>query len=70
MSHLIHTARELSQKAAGQSVVPIDCVVLPVRRDNPRAINFYEKCGFELLSDVVRQEAHQVMKLWIGESGN
>jgi ribosomal protein S18 acetylase RimI-like enzyme len=64
MSHLIHEAREMSREAA--SGVRAEWLVLMVHRDNRRAINFYQKCGFDLIPNVVRHEDHLVMKLWIG----
>ncbi len=70
MSHLIHAAQEMSQETAAQSGTPIDWLVLMVHQENRRAIKFYEKCGFELIPDVLRQKNHRVMKLWIGESGS
>ena len=36
-----------------------------VHQDNQRAIKFYEKCGFELIPDVVRRNDHLVMKLCV-----
>ena len=68
MSHLLNAARQMSQETAAQSGTPIDWLVLIVHRDNVRAVRFYEKCGFELVRDVVRHKDHLVMKLWIGES--
>jgi GNAT superfamily N-acetyltransferase len=70
MAHLLNAAREMSQEAAAKSGNPIDWLVLLVHRDNQRAIKFYEKCGFELIPDVMRHKDHLVMKLWIGESGS
>ncbi len=65
MSHLIHAAREMSQETAVAAGAPINWLVLMVHRENRRAIHFYEKCGFELIPDVLRQQDHLVMKLWI-----
>jgi ribosomal protein S18 acetylase RimI-like enzyme len=51
------------------STTPLGWLVLLVHRDNRRAIKFYEKCGFELILDVVRHKDHFVMRLWIGAIG-
>jgi len=51
------------------STTPMGWLVLLVHRDNRRAIKFYEKCGFELIPDVVRHKNHFVMRLWIGAIG-
>jgi ribosomal protein S18 acetylase RimI-like enzyme len=67
MSHLMSAAREMSRDAATQSGKAIDWLVLMVHRENHRAIRFYEKCGFELVTGVMRHGDHLVMKLWIGE---
>jgi ribosomal protein S18 acetylase RimI-like enzyme len=40
--------------------------VLMVHRDNQRAIEFYDQCGFEWIPNVVRND-HLLMKLWIGD---
>jgi ribosomal protein S18 acetylase RimI-like enzyme len=66
MSHLIYEAQQI---ACGEGS-DIEWLVLLVHRENQRAIRFYEKCGFELIPDVVRRSNHVVMKLWIGESDN
>ena len=58
----------MSRETAAQSGTPIDWLVLMVHRDNQRAVRFYEKCGFEVIPDVVRHQDHLVMRLWIGES--
>ena len=68
ISHLINAAREISHETAAQSAKPAQWLVLMVHRDNQYAIRCYEKCGFELIPDVVRRNDHLVMKLWIGES--
>jgi ribosomal protein S18 acetylase RimI-like enzyme len=67
MSHLVSEAKAMSRQAADEAGAPIVWLVLLVRRDNRRAIRFYEKCGFELIPGVVRRNDHLVMKLWIGE---
>jgi ribosomal protein S18 acetylase RimI-like enzyme len=67
MSHLIHAAVEMSHQAE-LSDTPIDWLILMVHNDNLRAIKLYEKCGFELVPDVLRRNNHRVMKLWIGDA--
>ena len=66
MSHIISEAHAISQEA-GKSGKPIDWLVLLVHRENQRAIRFYEKCGFEQIPNVVRDNDHLVMKLWVGD---
>jgi GNAT superfamily N-acetyltransferase len=67
MSHLIYEARCLAREEASKGN-NVGWLVLLVHRDNRRAIQFYEKCGFELIPGVVRRNDHVVMKLWIGEA--
>jgi ribosomal protein S18 acetylase RimI-like enzyme len=67
MSHLIAEAQQVSREWSGENGQKPQWLVLMVHRDNPRAISFYEHCGFELIPNVVRKENHLVMKLWIGE---
>jgi ribosomal protein S18 acetylase RimI-like enzyme len=69
MGHLIAEGQRIAQEwpeSAGQKP---QWIVLMVRRENARAIRSYEKCGLELIPDVVRRNNHVVMKMWIGDQG-
>lgn len=66
MSHLLHAARQMSSDMA-RSGTAIEWLVLTVHRDNARAIAFYERCGFEVIPNVLFRNDHRVMKLCIGE---
>lgn len=67
MGHLIAEAQNLAQSAIERNTDKPSWLVLMVHRENARAIHFYQKCGFEIIPDVVRRNDHFVMKLWIGE---
>jgi ribosomal protein S18 acetylase RimI-like enzyme len=63
MGHLIDQAAQL---AAGW---PDDqkWLVLVVDPQNLRAIQFYQRCGFELIPNAGRKDGQHVMKVWLGE---
>lgn len=67
MGHLIAEAQKLAQSARELTSDIPSWLVLMVHRENTRAIQFYQNCGFELIPDVVRRNDHVVMKLWIGD---
>jgi ribosomal protein S18 acetylase RimI-like enzyme len=67
IGHLIAEGQQIVLKWPGDADSKPQWLVLMVRRDNARAIRFYEQCGFELIPGVVRRNHHLVMKLWIGE---
>ena len=66
MGHLIAEGQRIAREWPGDGERP-GWMVLMVRRDNARAIRFYERCGFELIPGVVRRNDHVVMKLWVGD---
>lgn len=66
MGHLLAEGRRIALEWPGAGERP-GWMVLMVRRDNARAIRFYERCGFELIPGVVRRNDHVVMKVWIGD---
>lgn len=68
MSHLINEGQRVANEWQSNSEPKPQWVVLMVHECNLRAIQFYGKCGFELIPNVVRQH-HKIMKLWIGEKG-
>jgi ribosomal protein S18 acetylase RimI-like enzyme len=63
MGHLVDQARQL---ATGW---PDDAkwLVLVVHPDNLRAIQFYQRCGLELIPDAGRKDGQHVMKVWLGD---
>lgn len=68
MGHLIAEGCRLAEEVNEKSGQKPQWLVLMVHRENKRAIQFYENCGFELIPDVVRRNGHVVMKLWIDVS--
>ncbi|MBA4064865.1 MAG: N-acetyltransferase [Isosphaera sp.] len=67
MGHLIAEAQELARVGREAEADEPQWLVLMVHRENARAIQYYERCGFELIPCVERRNNHVVMKLWIGE---
>jgi ribosomal protein S18 acetylase RimI-like enzyme len=67
MEHLLAEAQQIALGWPGDAASKPQWLVLMVHRDNARAIQFYEQCGFELIPGVERRNDHLVMKLWIGE---
>jgi ribosomal protein S18 acetylase RimI-like enzyme len=66
MSHLIAEGQRKAREWTGDAEKKPQWLVLMVHRDNARAARFYQRCGFEVIPDVVRKD-HLVMKLWIGD---
>ena len=66
VGHLIAEAQALAFVGGESSSPAPQWLVLMVHRDNARAIQFYERCGFELIPGVERKNNHLVMKMWIG----
>lgn len=67
MSHLIAAAQQIAHEWTGDADKQPQWLALMVHRDNSRAIRFYERCGFELIPDVIRRKEHLVMKLRLSE---
>jgi ribosomal protein S18 acetylase RimI-like enzyme len=68
MAHLIAEGQRIAHEWPEANKRP-QWIVLMVRRDKPRALRFYEHCGFELIPGVERRNNHAVMKMWIGDQG-
>lgn len=66
LSHLLAESHKIHREWAGNPAPP-QWLLLMVHRDNSRAIRFYQRCGFELVPDVVRRNDHLVMQIWIGD---
>ena len=67
MEHLLAEGQRLAIEWPEGSGPRPEWIVLMVRRDNARALKFYENCGFELIPGVERRNNHGVMKVWIGD---
>lgn len=67
MEHLIAEAQRLTHGWPDNATDKLKWLALTVHRDNVRAIRFYERCGFDLIPGVERNNGHLVMKVWIGE---
>lgn len=69
MRHLITEAEQLTAEAAANNQT-IDTLILYVHEQNDRAIRFYERFGFALISGAPVRHQHLVMERWIeGQTG-
>ena len=67
LGHLIAEATRLTRAEPEEGAQVPQWFALLVHRDNARAIQFYQHCGFELIAGVERNKGHVVMKVGIGE---